>query len=102
MGLIISIWALILPVLFIGGTNSVVVMVTNCKKKFFVDEEDFYSEGRIEELPGVIGDMNGAKQIALDEIEGEGIVLNPIRKLRRCFLAQRPIWQRLILVFFCQ
>lgn len=65
------------PVLFIGGTNSIAVRVTNCEKKFFVDDEDFYREGPADDLAPVVNEINTALSIAVEEANSKGIAVNP-------------------------
>lgn len=65
------------PILFIGGTNSIATRITNCKKKFFVDDEDLYLEGAAEELPQVVRKIDFALSIAVDEAHTKRIGVNP-------------------------
>lgn len=46
------------PGIFIGGTYFIATGIKNCKKKFFVDKEDFHLEGSVEILLNIISEIN--------------------------------------------
>lgn len=54
------------PVLFVRGANSVDSVPKFCKRKFFVDDEDFYLDGYVEDLPMVIGRIEGRMNADLE------------------------------------
>lgn len=63
--------------LFVGGTNPIAVRITDCKKKFFVNDEDFYLIGLLEQLQSLIDMLNIALDTAVSMAGQMGISVNP-------------------------
>lgn len=63
-------------VLFVGGSNSVDAVVQFCKRKYFVDDEDFYLDAGLNELPRVIEMFNRDLSAVATWAESIGIRVN--------------------------
>lgn len=67
------------PALFVGGTNSIAIRVTHCKKKFSSMTKTFILSVLVEELPWVIGQINEVLEIAVTESRSFGIHVNSVK-----------------------